>query len=153
MALGKVIFLDRDGVINFDSPDYIKSWAEYRFLPRSLEALAALTVSGYDLIVITNQSIVGRGIVPLAVLEDTHRRMLQAVAAAGGRIIDILYCPHRPDEDCSCRKPRPGMILRARERHRIDLSLAVMIGDNVKDMECGRNAAVVQRSWCAPAAV
>jgi len=136
----KVIFLDRDGVINYDSPDYIKSWDEYRFLPGSLEALAVLTASGYALILITNQSIIGRGMVPVDVLEDMHRRMQQAVIEAGGRILDIFYCPHRPDEACDCRKPAPGMILQAASQYHIDSAGAIMIGDSVKDLECGRNA-------------
>lgn len=140
VTLEKVIFLDRDGVINYESPDYIKSWDEYRFLPGSLEALAALTAAGYALILITNQSIIGRGMVPLAVLEDMHRRMRRAVAEAGGRIFDIFYCPHRPDEACECRKPAPGMILQATSRHQIEPAAAIMIGDNTKDIVCGRSA-------------
>jgi D-glycero-D-manno-heptose 1,7-bisphosphate phosphatase len=136
----KVIFLDRDGVINYDSPDYIKSWDEYRFLPGSLEALAALTAGGYALILITNQSIIGRGMASSEDLEDIHRRLQQAVTAAGGRIFDIFYCPHRPDETCDCRKPAPGMIRQAALRHCLDPADAIMIGDNVKDLECGRNA-------------
>lgn len=136
----QVIFLDRDGVINYDSPDYIKSWAEYRFLPGSLEALAKLTAAGRTLILITNQSMIGRGMVPLAILEDMHRRMRQTVRAAGGRIYDIFCCPHRPDERCDCRKPLPGMILQAAARHQIDLAAAIMIGDSAKDIQCGRNA-------------
>ena len=140
MALEKVVFLDRDGVINHDSPDYIKSWEAFDFLPGSLEGLALLTRGGYHPIVITNQSIVGRGMVPLAVLQDMHRRMQQAVAAAGGLIFDIFYCPHHPDDGCGCRKPAPGMILAAAQRHTIDLASTVMIGDNAKDILCGRNA-------------
>lgn len=140
MALEKVIFLDRDGVINFDSPDYIKNWDEYRFLPGSLEALAVLTTAGYQMILITNQSMIGRGMVSMDTLEDMHRRMRQAVTEAGGRIFDIFCCPHRPDEYCYCRKPEPGMILRAKARHDIDLSASIMIGDSLKDLACGRNA-------------
>ena len=140
VTLEKVIFLDRDGVINYDSPDYIKSWEEYRFLPGSLEALAALTAAGHALILITNQSIIGRGMVPLQVLEDMHQRMRQAVAEAGGRIFDIFYCPHRPEEACDCRKPAPGMIVQAASQHHIDPAAAIMIGDNAKDIACGRNA-------------
>lgn len=140
MTLKNVIFLDRDGVINYDSPDYIKSWEEYEFLPGSLEAMAALTQAGYVLILITNQSIIGRKMVPLTVLEDIHGRMGQAVEAAGGRIFDIFYCPHRPDAYCDCRKPEPGLIFQAKEKHGIDLLRTVMIGDNVKDVSCGRNA-------------
>lgn len=140
MPFEKVIFLDRDGVINFDSPDYVKSWDEFRFLPGSLEAMAALTAAGYVLILITNQSIIGRGIVSLEVLEDMHRRMRQQVETAGGRIFDIFFCPHRPEATCDCRKPAPGMILQAASRHQIDPAVAIMIGDNAKDIACGRNA-------------
>ncbi|MGD8836661.1 MAG: D-glycero-beta-D-manno-heptose 1,7-bisphosphate 7-phosphatase [Desulfobacteraceae bacterium] len=140
MTLQKVLFLDRDGVINYDSPDYIKSWQEYEFLPGSLQAMAALTRAGYALILITNQSIIGRKMVPLTVLEDIHRRMVKAVEAAGGRILDIFYCPHHPDAFCDCRKPEPGLIFQAKEKHGIDLLRSVMIGDNVKDVRCGRNA-------------
>lgn len=140
MALDKVIFLDRDGVINHDSPEYIKNWDEYRFLPGSLEALAALTAAGYHLILITNQSIIGRGMVPPDTLEQIHRRLKAAVEAAGGRIFDIIFCPHHPDDGCACRKPRPGMIEQARARHGVNVSSAVMIGDNAKDVQCGFNA-------------
>lgn len=138
--LKNVVFLDRDGVINADSPDYIKSWEEFNFLPGSLQALADLTRAGYHLIVITNQSMIGRGMVPLPVLEQMHGRMRKAVEQAGGVIHDIIFCPHRPEDHCRCRKPEPGMILEAGRCHGIDLSSTVMIGDNAKDVICGRNA-------------
>lgn len=140
MTLDNVIFLDRDGVVNRDSPDYIKSWDEFEFLPGSLEALRLLTQSGYHLILITNQSVINRGMVPQRVLDHTHSRLQEAVAEAGGRIQDIFFCPHRPDENCDCRKPKPGMILQAQKRYGIDLAASVMIGDNAKDVLCGRNA-------------
>jgi D-glycero-D-manno-heptose 1,7-bisphosphate phosphatase len=136
----KVVFLDRDGVINADSPDYIKSWEEFRFLPGSLQALAELTRAGYDLIVITNQSIIGRGMVPPSVLEQIHRRMSNAVEQAGGAIRDIIFCPHDPEDHCQCRKPKPEMILEAGRRHGIDLSSTVMVGDRAKDVICGHRA-------------
>ncbi|WP_152972084.1 D-glycero-beta-D-manno-heptose 1,7-bisphosphate 7-phosphatase [Desulfatitalea tepidiphila] len=138
--LKKVIFLDRDGVINRDSPDYIKTWDEFQFLPGSLEALRLLSQAGFRLIVITNQSIIGRGMVPLRVLEETHRKLKAAVSATGGDILDIFYCPHRPDEACDCRKPAPGLIQQACRRYGIDPVDSVMIGDSVKDMLCGCNA-------------
>lgn len=140
MSLDNVIFLDRDGVINYDSPDFIKSWDEFEFIPGSLDALVELSRAGFRLILITNQSIIGRGMVPLTVLEDMHRRMRQAVEAAGGTVFDIFFCPHRPDAFCDCRKPEPGMIFQAKERHGIDLMHTLMIGDNAKDVECGLNA-------------
>ena len=138
--LDKVVFIDRDGVINRDSPDYIKSWDEFEFLPGSLEALTRLTRRGFHLILITNQSVINRGMVPLGVLEDTHRRLKAAVAAAGGRLLDIFFCPHRPDERCVCRKPEPGLIRQACRRYGIDPATATMVGDSAKDILCGQSA-------------
>lgn len=140
VKLDKVIFLDRDGVINRDSPDYIKNWAEFAFLPGSLEAMALLTRAGYPLILITNQSIINRGWVTRQVLDHIHGQLCAAVENAGGRIHDIFFCPHLPDEGCDCRKPKPGMILQAQQRHGINLSASVMVGDNAKDILCGRAA-------------
>ena len=136
----KVVFLDRDGVINRDSPDYIKGWDEFEFLPGSLEALRLLSKAGYCLIVITNQSMINRGMVPLSVLEEMHQHMKAAVAEAGGRIFDIFFCPHRPDENCDCRKPRPGLIEQACRKHGIVPATGVMVGDSAKDILCGCNA-------------
>jgi D-glycero-D-manno-heptose 1,7-bisphosphate phosphatase len=136
----RTIFLDRDGVINRDSPDYIKHWDEFAFLPGSLQALELLNRNGFNVIVITNQSIINRGWVAPEVLADTHDRLLRAVDRAGGRIQDIFFCPHRPDEGCSCRKPEPGLILNARERYGLDLGLCIMVGDSAKDIEAGIRA-------------
>lgn len=140
MDAKKVVFLDRDGTINRDSPDYIKCWAEFEFLPGSLEALAWLTRSGHTLILITNQSAVGRGMVSLQTLDDTHSRLRAAVRAAGGHVEAIFFCPHRPDDNCECRKPKAGLILQACRRYGIDPADSIMIGDSVKDILCGRNA-------------
>ena len=136
----KTIFLDRDGVINEDSPDYIKRWAEFHFIPGSLDAVARLTRSGFTVIVITNQSAINRRWVSVTELETMHRRLRQAVLDSGGRITDIFYCPHLPDEGCGCRKPKPGLIFAARDRYGIDLSRAVMVGDSVKDILAGQAA-------------
>jgi len=135
-----VVFLDRDGVINRDSPDYVKSWAEFEFLPGSLEAIRQLTVGGFALIVITNQSAVHRGLVTRKGLELIHRRMAAAIRRAGGELADIFYCPHTPDEHCRCRKPLPGLILEACRRHSIDPAQSVMVGDRPSDIACGREA-------------
>ena len=112
----RVVFLDRDGVINEDSPEYIKSWAEFRFISGSIEALRQLNANGFKAIVITNQSAVNRGLIPEPVLREMHDNMRQAVEKAGGFIADIFYCPHRPDEECACRKPKPGLIRQAQRR-------------------------------------
>jgi D-glycero-D-manno-heptose 1,7-bisphosphate phosphatase len=134
------VFLDRDGVINRDSTDYIKRWEEFSFLPRSIDAIALLADHGLGIMIITNQSIIGRGWVPSSGLEDIHRRMVTAIEAKGGRIDAIYYCPHHPDAGCDCRKPEPGLILNARTDHGLDLARAVMVGDSAKDIECARRA-------------
>ena len=138
--LQKVIFLDRDGVINRDSSDYIKNWTEFEFLPGSRSAIRQLTSYDFTLFVITNQSIVNRKMASREDLEYTHAMMKGAIKAREGEIKDIFYCPHTPDEDCKCRKPEPGLIYMAQKAYQIDLSAAIMVGDSAKDIECARNA-------------
>jgi D-glycero-D-manno-heptose 1,7-bisphosphate phosphatase len=135
-----VVFLDRDGVINHDSPDFIKSWSEFKFLPGSLEALKTLTLNRFPIIIITNQSVIHRKMVSKKDLDVIHDMMKKAVQANGGEIKDIFYCPHIPEDRCDCRKPNPGLIYRAKKRYRIDLETSIMVGDSVKDIECARNA-------------
>ncbi|PID40514.1 MAG: D-glycero-beta-D-manno-heptose-1,7-bisphosphate 7-phosphatase [Proteobacteria bacterium] len=134
------VFLDRDGVINHDSPNCIKSWAEFRFIPGSLEAIVRLSKSGIAVIIVTNQSMINRGMVPLEGLREMHTNLDREVRRNGGRLTDIFFCPHRPDEGCNCRKPAPGMLLAARRRHGMDLSNAVMVGDSARDIRAGRAA-------------
>ena len=136
----KVVFLDRDGVINRDSPDYIKSWSEFEFIPGSLEAIRQLTASGFAIIIITNQSAINRRFISKKELEHMHRLMDKNVRSHGGRIDDIFYCPHLPTDGCDCRKPKPGMIYSARDAYQIDLASSILIGDSVKDIACARNA-------------
>lgn len=140
--LHKVIFLDRDGVINRDSSDYIKSLEEFEFLPGSLEALHGLTGHGFSCIVVTNQSALARGLMAPDALDAIHRHMVAAVAAAGGRILDVFICPHLPADDCPCRKPKPGLLHAAQRKYRIDFSSAAMIGDSAKDIRCAVAAGV-----------
>lgn len=130
-----LVFLDRDGVINRDSSDYIKSVAEWEPLPGSLEAIAGLTQAGFRCIVISNQSGIGRGLFNEATLDAIHTRMREAVTAAGGDIAGIYYCPHRPDEACNCRKPRPGMLLAAARDFGCALDNLPFIGDKDSDIE------------------
>lgn len=134
------VFLDRDGVINRDSPDYIKSRAEFHPLPGSLAAIARLCERGIRAIVITNQSVINRKMVPPAELTAIHDLLRERLADHGGRLTDIFFCPHRPDENCACRKPRPGLILQARDKYAIDLSRSVMVGDSAKDILAGKAA-------------
>jgi len=137
---GYTVFLDRDGVINHDSAAYIKHPDEFHFISKSPEAIALLTANGFQVILITNQSAVGRGMISVQTLDAIFKKMTHGVEQAGGRIKDIFFCPHTPDQGCGCRKPEPGMILRAADRHGIDLKTALMIGDSAKDIACGRNA-------------
>jgi D-glycero-D-manno-heptose 1,7-bisphosphate phosphatase len=138
--LKNVVFLDRDGVINRDSPDYIKSWSEFEFLPGSLEAIKQLTLNGFNIIIITNQSVIHRKMVSKNDLDFIHDMMKKAVQSKGGEIKDIFYCPHIPEDRCDCRKPNPGLIDRAKKRYQIDLETSIMVGDSAKDIECARNA-------------
>lgn len=136
----KYIFLDRDGVINRDSSDYIKRWEEFEFLPGSLTAIRNLTTAGYRIIIITNQSIIGRKWVTPEILQDIFDRMCTAIEAHGGRVHDIFFCPHTPDDGCDCRKPSSGLIEQAARVHHIDVSTTIMVGDSAKDILCARKA-------------
>ena len=131
------IFLDRDGVINENRSDYVKSWDEFRFLPGSKEAIARLTHAGHRIVVCTNQTGIARGIIPVETVEEIHRLMIVEIAKAGGKIERVYYCPHAKDENCFCRKPRPGMLLRARDELGINMNDALFIGDAMTDVRAG----------------
>ena len=134
----RVVFLDRDGVICRDRADYVKSWEEFRFIPGVKAALRKLREAGITVLVITNQSVINRGIVTREVLEGLHRRMVREVARSGGEISGIYYCPHRPDEGCDCRKPGTALLKKAARDHRLNLNHCVLLGDTLKDLEAGR---------------
>jgi D-sedoheptulose 7-phosphate isomerase len=136
------IFLDRDGVINRNRDDYVKSWSEFAFLPGACRAIARLSHAGYRVFVVTNQACVGKGLTSLTAVDDIHRRMQEQVTLAGGRIEAILLCPHRADAGCACRKPNPGLLLRARDEYGVDLSSALFIGDSVSDIRTAAAAGV-----------
>ena len=136
----RYVFLDRDGVINKDSPDYVKSWSEFEFLPGSLDAIRLLTEKKYQVVIITNQSIINRKMASLDDLEFMHSMMKKAVREAGGEIKDIFFCPHKPEDGCSCSKPEPGLILQASNKYGIDISNSVMVGDSAKDIGCAKRA-------------
>jgi D-glycero-D-manno-heptose 1,7-bisphosphate phosphatase len=134
------IILDRDGVINEDSDAYIKSPGEWRPIPGSLEAIAALARSGFSIAVLSNQSGVARGLFDLEMLEAINARMFAAVEAAGGRIDALYFCPHGPEDGCACRKPEAGLFERfAREQH-VDLTDVPAIGDSYRDLQAARAA-------------
>lgn len=136
------IFLDRDGVIIENRANYVRSWDDVDIYPQALRALAAIRHSHYKIIMVTNQSAVGRGIISLAAAQAINERLLQIIAATNGRIDDVFMCPHAPDEQCSCRKPQPGLLLQAAVRHNLNLSQSYMIGDALTDLQAGLAAGV-----------
>jgi D-glycero-D-manno-heptose 1,7-bisphosphate phosphatase len=131
----KFVILDRDGVINFDSDHFIKSPAEWKPIPGSLEAIARLNQAGYRVVVASNQSGIDRGLFDMDTLNAIHDKMLNAVKAAGGRIEAIFYCPHSSDSNCDCRKPKPGLFERIGECFNIDLAEVYAIGDSLRDLQ------------------
>jgi D-glycero-D-manno-heptose 1,7-bisphosphate phosphatase len=131
----RLVVLDRDGVINRDSVDFIRRPEEWLPLPGSLEAIAALSRAGFEVVVASNQSGVGRGLFTEATLAAIHRRMTAAVETAGGRLAGIYYCPHRPEDDCACRKPRPGLLRRIEADFATPLAGCPVIGDSRRDLE------------------
>lgn len=134
----KVIFLDRDGVINKNlDNDYVKSWAEFEFLADSKRAISRLTQNGYEIIVITNQAGVNKNLVSSDIVAEIHRKMADEISSAGGNIKAIYSCPHRQDENCECRKPKPGMLLQASRDYDIELGKAYLVGDSMRDIEAG----------------
>lgn len=135
-----VVFLDRDGVINRDRPEFVKSWAEFEFLPGVIEALARLTGAGARIIVFSNQSCVGRGICSIEVVNQINQRMSDEMAKAGAHLAGVYICPHAPEDGCDCRKPKPGLILQAAAELELDLEGAVVIGDDLRDLQAGRAA-------------
>lgn len=133
----KLIILDRDGVINEDSDAYVKSVAEWRPLPGSAAAIARLNHAGYRVVLATNQSGIGQGLFDVATLNLMHDKMHRLVAQAGGRIDAVFFCPHTKDDQCDCRKPRPGMFKEIARRFETDLRDVPCIGDSLRDLEAG----------------
>lgn len=134
------LFLDRDGVINIDRPDYIKNRHEFGFYPDSLKALRVARERGIKVVLISNQSAINRGLISWQDFWDVHHHMVRRIAEEGGHLDAAVYCPHRPDENCSCRKPSPGMLINASNLFKIQLESAFMIGDRLKDLKAAHRA-------------
>ena len=136
------IFLDRDGVIIENRSDYVRSWEDVHIFPQALEALAMASASPYKIVLVTNQSAVGRGLMSLAAAEAINARLKVLIENAGGRVDGIFLCPHAPEAECDCRKPRPGLLLQAAKALDLDLARSVMIGDALTDLMAGQAAGV-----------
>jgi D-glycero-D-manno-heptose 1,7-bisphosphate phosphatase len=131
----RLIILDRDGVINYDSDQFIKSPEEWRAVPGSLEAIARLNHAGYRVVVATNQSGIGRGLFDMAMLNSIHEKMHKALGHAGARLDAIFFCPHTADAKCECRKPKPGMLAEIGKRFNSELTGVPCVGDSLRDLQ------------------
>ncbi|MDZ4300669.1 MAG: D-glycero-beta-D-manno-heptose 1,7-bisphosphate 7-phosphatase [Pseudomonas sp.] len=134
----KLLILDRDGVINYDSDAYIKSVEEWIPLPGSIEAIAQLSKAGWTVAIATNQSGIARGYYDIATLDAMHARLRALVAEQGGEVGLVVYCPHGPDEGCDCRKPRPGMLKIISEHYKVPLAGIWFVGDSLGDLEAAK---------------
>jgi len=136
----RLILLDRDGVINQDAADYIKSPQEWQPIPGSLEAIAQLNRAGYRVVVVTNQSAIGRGLLDLNTLCRIHAKMAHCLADVGGFIEAVFFCPHRPEDNCDCRKPKPGLLKDVAARLDTNLDGVPAIGDSLRDLQAAAAA-------------
>jgi len=142
MALQPALFLDRDGVIIENRANYVRSWDDVEIYPQALAVLARIRAIPYRIIVVTNQSAVGRGIISYSVAASINERLVEEIERANGRIDAVFMCPHAPEEACVCRKPEPGLLLQAAQALSIDLERSIMIGDALTDLEAGQAAGV-----------
>lgn len=139
----KLIILDRDGVINQDSDDFIKSPEEWRPIPGSLEAIALLNEQGFTVSVATNQSGVARKLFTLDTLNKIHQKMLLSSQQYGGKIDSIFYCPHGPEDNCLCRKPKPGLLEQIAKHYQITLNGIMVVGDSFRDLEAAKTVGAI----------
>lgn len=138
-----LIVLDRDGVINEDSDDFIKSPEEWHAIPGSIQAIARLNQAGYRVIVATNQSGIGRGLFDIETLGSIHEKMCLQLEEVGGSIESIFYCPHTPEDDCDCRKPKPGLLLDIEHRLGKKLEGVYAVGDSLRDLHAAQSVGAI----------
>jgi D-glycero-D-manno-heptose 1,7-bisphosphate phosphatase len=138
--LSPAIFIDRDGVLIENRPDYVKSWAEVVMYPDAFQALADVRLSGYKIVVVTNQAAIAKGLTSLGEVNSIHQKIQLAVNSAGGRIDAFYICPHQPLDNCLCRKPKPGLLIQASQDMAIELSKSILIGDALTDIQAGKAA-------------
>lgn len=136
----KLVILDRDGVINQDSDQFIKNTTEWKPIPGSLEAIARLNHAGYRVVVASNQSGIGRGLLDMGALNAINDKMYRSLAHVGGRIDALFYCPHAAEANCDCRKPKPGMFNDIAQRFNVDLAGVPSVGDSLRDLQAAAEA-------------
>jgi len=135
----RLVILDRDGVINEDRDDYVKSVDEWIAIPGSIEAIAKLTKTGYTVVVATNQSGLSRGLFDLDELEAMNDKLCRSVESLGGEIAGVFYCPHHPDDNCECRKPRTGLLDAIEDTLGLSVTGAPFIGDSLRDLQAAES--------------
>jgi D-glycero-D-manno-heptose 1,7-bisphosphate phosphatase len=138
------IFLDRDGVLIENRSDYVRDWSQVNVLPDAIRALSSSTLKNYKVILVTNQSAVGRGLMSLKTANEINEQLVHLIHRQGGKLDAVYICPHRPEENCFCRKPKPGLLLQAANDLSLDLSRSWMIGDAWSDLQAGQMAGVRQ---------
>lgn len=138
------IFLDRDGVIIENRSSYVRRWEDVAIFGQALTALAEVNSGAYKIVMVTNQSAVGRGIISLQTVWEINNRLVRIIQQTGGRIDAVYVCPHAPGDHCDCRKPEPGLLLQAAEAHDLDLGRSIMIGDTLSDIMAGQAAGLRQ---------
>ncbi|WP_295584247.1 D-glycero-beta-D-manno-heptose 1,7-bisphosphate 7-phosphatase [uncultured Lamprocystis sp.] len=139
MAVERFVAIDRDGVINEDSDEYIKSESEWNPIAGSIDGIARLTQAGFRIAIVTNQSGLARGLFDLSALNGIHKKLQDCLSRQGGRVEMIFFCPHGPTDHCNCRKPKPGLLLAIEDRFNLDLTGLPFIGDSFSDIEAARN--------------
>lgn len=137
----KAVFLDRDGVINEKIENgYVLDWKDFRFIPGAVEGIRMLNERGIPVYVVSNQACIGKGLITKRKLDDINKMMMKELGKQGARIDDIFVCPHTQEDNCDCRKPRPGLLLKAAKKHKIDLNGSWFVGDSGSDAEAGKAA-------------
>lgn len=136
------IFLDRDGVLIENRLNYVRDWSQVKIIPKAIQALALTPIKNYKIVIVTNQSMVGRGLVLPEHADEINRRLVDLIQRHGGQVDGVYMCVHKPDDDCFCRKPRPGLLLQAASELSLDLQRSWMIGDAWSDLQAGQRAGV-----------
>ena len=136
------LFLDRDGVIIENRLNYVRSWQDVEIYPQAIRALVRIANTPYRIIIVTNQSAVGRGLITLDTAWDINNRLVKVIEKSGGRIDGVYMCPHAPQDGCNCRKPEPGLMLQAEQEHNVDMSKSILIGDALTDLLAGQSSSV-----------
>jgi D-glycero-D-manno-heptose 1,7-bisphosphate phosphatase len=136
------IFLDRDGVLIENRSDYVRDWSQVKIIPEAIRALSLAPIKKYKVVIVTNQSIVGRGLILLQTAQEINQRLIDLIRDHGGQIDAVYMCPHKPEDGCSCRKPLPGLLLQAAKDLSLDLQRSWMIGDAWSDVQAGEAAGI-----------